>query len=158
MDACAPRDGRRSHSNSHGLSVNDEEVVVEKVVLLDALESGGAHPPVQVAYLVDHLLVPGGPVAAEIDYGDTAAGSQVFFQAFQIFGLIGDVVQRVDDGDQVYGLWQLRVGFGGKDRFDVGQFLLLRRAFDVFEQFGIDVNGVNYAFAAGLPRQRARKE
>src|SRR5262245_32940813 len=93
------------------LSVNDEEVVVEKIVLLDALESGGGHPSVQVADCVDHLLVSGGPVAAEIDDGDASAGSQVFFQPFQILGMIVDVVQRVDDGDQVYGFGQFRVGF-----------------------------------------------
>src|SRR5215510_15083385 len=93
------------------LFVNDEEVVVEKIVLLDALESGGGHPPVQVADRVGHLLVSGGPVAAEIDDGDAAPGSQVFFQTFQILPPVADVVQRVDDGDQVYGFGQLRVGF-----------------------------------------------
>ena len=100
----------------------------------------------------------GGPVAAEINDGDAASGFEIFFQAFQILRLTADVVQSVDDGDQVDGFGQLRIGFGGQNRFDVGQFLLPRRAFDVFKQFGVYVNGVNDAFAAGLPSQRACEE
>ena len=56
----------------------------------------------------------GGPVAAEIDDGNASAGLQIFFQTFQVLGLIADVVQRVNDGDQVYGFGQLRVGFGAR--------------------------------------------
>src|SRR5262249_44939954 len=92
---------------------------------------------------------------AEVNDGDTAAGLEVLLQTFQVFGLIADVVQRVKDGDQVYGFGQLRVGFRSQDRFDVGQLLLLRGAFDVFEQFGINIDSVNDAFAVGLPRHRA---
>src|SRR5215468_6074456 len=141
--------------NSNILSINNEEIVIKEIVLLDAFESRGGHPSIQIFYRINHLLVAGGPITAEVNDGDTAAGLEILLQTFQIFGLIADVVQRVKDGDQVYGFGQLRVGLRSQDRFDVGQLLLLRRAFDVFEQFGINIDSVNDAFAVGLPRQRA---
>src|SRR5262245_29392004 len=158
VEALRPSDDSLFSICANALPVNDKEVVIKEIVLLDALESCGGHPPVQVGYRINHLLVAGRPITAEVNDGDTAAGLEVLFQSFQILPPVADVVQRVNDGDQVYGFGQLRVSFRSQDGFDVGQLLLLRGAFDVFEQFGINIDRVNDAFTVGLPRHRAREK
>src|SRR4029079_7147108 len=120
-----------------------EEIVAEKIVLLDAIVPAAFHPSFEFDQRVTHTLMTSRPGLREVDDCNSTLWAKIPPQIPKIGCSIVDVMERINDGDQVDRLGNLRVVFTGEDCPDVGKLLLSCSLLDVLEQFGIDINCKN---------------